>query len=112
MKLTCVECPIGCEIEVNKCGVELIVTGNSCPRGKLYAQNEITCPRRVLTTTVRAVNGKMLPVKTDAPVKKEEIFDLMKKINKIKVVTPIKIGQIVCENLTENVNVIATSNLD
>jgi CxxC motif-containing protein len=111
MKLTCIECPIGCEIEVEKRGEELVVTGNSCPRGKLYAENEITCPRRVLTTTVRAENGKMLAVKTDAPVKKEEMFDLIKKINKIRVVAPITVGQIIVENLTENVNLIATSNL-
>ena len=111
MKLTCIECPIGCEIDVEKCGKELLITGNSCPRGKLYAENEITCPRRVLTTTVRAENGKMLAVKTDAPIKKEEMFDLIEKINKIRVVAPITVGQIIVENLTENINLIASSNL-
>ena len=111
MKLTCIECPIGCEIDVEKRGEALLITGNSCLRGKLYAENEIICPRRVLTTTVRAENGKMLAVKTDAPVKKEEMFDLIKKINKIRVVAPITVGLIIVENLTENVNLIATSNL-
>ena len=40
-KLTCIECPIGCDMEVElEDGKVLSVTGNSCPRGKLYAENE------------------------------------------------------------------------
>ena len=111
MKLTCVECPMGCEIEVvNKDG-NITVTGNTCPRGKLYAENEITCPRRVLTTSVRAENGKMVAVKTDAPIKKQEMLEIMQKVNLITVKLPVKIGQIVVENLTENINLIATCNM-
>lgn len=112
MKLTCVECPIGCEIEVGKNGDTLVVRGNSCQRGLIYAKNEIECPRRVLTTTVRAENGKMLAVKTDAPVKKVEMLKLMEKINQIEVKTPVTVGQIVFRNLTEDINLIATSNLN
>lgn len=111
MKITCVECPMGCEIEVVNENGSIIVTGNTCPRGKLYAENEITCPRRVLTTSVRAENGKMVAVKTDAPIKKAEMLDVMSKINRLVVKLPVKIGQIVIENLTENINLIATCNL-
>ena len=80
--LTCIECPIGCEVEVtleeNKV---VLVKGNSCPRGKMYAENEVVCPKRVVTSTVRAKSGEMIPVKTDKPVKKSEIFAVMRKIN-------------------------------
>lgn len=112
VNLTCVECPMGCQIEVdleydNKVAA---VRGNSCPRGKAYAENEVVCPRRVLTTTVRADNGEMISVKTDKPVKKSEIFDVMKKINAAKAVTPIKIGDVIVENVTEDINVVATCN--
>ena len=83
-KLICVECPIGCEITVQTDGEKVYsVTGNACPRGKLYAENEIICPKRVLTTTVKAKNGKMVPVKTDKPVTKSKIFAIMEEINKI-----------------------------
>ena len=75
MRLTCVECPMGCEIEVELTdGKVTSVKGNTCPRGKAYAENEVVCPRRVLTSSVRATNGKMVSVKTDAPIKKEETF--------------------------------------
>ena len=109
MKLTCIECPMGCEIEVLVENGDILVKGNSCPRGKIYAQNEITCPRRVLTTSVRATNGKMVSVKTDAPIKKDQLFDTMEKINKITVCAPVYIGQVIYENITEDINLIATS---
>ena len=42
-KLICVECPVGCEIEVTLDGKEIKdIKGNACPRGKRYAENELT----------------------------------------------------------------------
>ena len=36
VKLTCVECPMGCDIEVEvENGKVVKVLGNTCPRGKL-----------------------------------------------------------------------------
>lgn len=111
--LTCIECPIGCQVEVEtKEGQVVSVKGNSCPRGKLYAENEVICPKRVLTTCVRAENGKMLPVKTDKPVKKSELFKLMKKINAIRVQAPIAIGDIIAEKIDGEANLVATGILD
>ena len=66
IRLTCIECPLGCDIEVQKENGELKITGNSCPRGKLYATNEVTCPKRVLTTTVRCEGGELVSVKTSS----------------------------------------------
>lgn len=112
-KLTCIECPIGCSIEVETEGSEVLsVQGNSCPRGKMYAENEVVCPKRVLTSTVRTDRGEMLPVKTDAPVKKSEMFALMKKINQVKAKTPVKIGDIVAEKIDGEANLVATGNLE
>ena len=111
--LTCIECPIGCQIEVEvEEGKVLSVQGNSCPRGKLYAENEVICPKRVLTSCVRAENGDMLPVKTDAPVKKSELFSLMEKINAVRVKAPVKIGDIILEKIDGIANLVATGNLD
>ena len=80
MILTCIECPMGCELEVQTLDAKVVsVEGNGCPRGKAYAQNEMVCPRRVLTTSIRATNGKMVSVKTDAPIKKRIRFALWKR---------------------------------
>ena len=38
--LTCIECPVGCEIRVETENGEVkSVQGNSCPRGKMYAES-------------------------------------------------------------------------
>ena len=111
--LTCIECPIGCEIEVEvEDGKVLSVKGNSCPRGKTYAENEVTCPKRVVTSTVRAKNGVLVPVKTDRPIRKSEIFAVMTKINATVCELPVKIGDILMENICDDAHLIATRNMD
>jgi CxxC motif-containing protein len=93
-------------------GKVLSVTGNSCPRGKMYAENEVVCPKRVVTSSVRATNGEMVSVKTDNPVPKAEIFEVMNKINAVTCKLPVKIGDVLLENVSEGVNLIATTNME
>ena len=74
-------------------GELIAISGNTCPRGKTYALNELTNPTRMITSTVAIDSAelKRLPVMTDNPFPKELIFDAMKEINKVKVKSPIKI---------------------
>ena len=110
-KLTCIECPIGCAIEVEvENGKVLALTGNACPRGKLYAEAEVVCPKRVITSTVRAENGEMIPVKTDRPVRKDAIFEVMKKINETTCKMPVALGDVLVENICDDANLIVTGN--
>ncbi len=112
-KLTCIECPIGCDVEVTlEKGKVASVKGNSCPRGKSYAENEVVCPKRVVTSSVRAVNGEMVSVKTDNPIPKTEIFSVMEKINKTTCSLPVKIGDVLVENISDGVNLVATTNME
>lgn len=109
--LTCIECPIGCEIEVTlEDGKVVALTGNGCPRGKTYAEAEIVCPKRVVTSTVRAENGEMIPVKTDKPVRKDAIFEVMEKINKTTCKMPVALGDVLVENVCDDANLIVTGN--
>ena len=111
--LTCIECPIGCELKVEMDAEgKISVTGNACPRGKMYAIDESTCPKRIVTSTVRAENGVMVPVKTDVPVKKSEIFNVMEKINRIVCKLPVKIGDVVYEKISDDANLIVTGNVN
>ena len=110
--LTCIECPLGCTIDVTLDGDKVVsVTGYTCLRGKAYAEAEVVCPKRVVTSTVRAENGEMIPVKTDKPVKKSEIFQVMEKINKTTCSLPVKIGDVLVENISEDANLLATANV-
>ena len=107
--LTCIECPIGCEITVDLDGEKIVsLTGNACPRGKLYAQDEVVCPNRVITSTVRAKDGSLVPVKTDKPVKKSEIFSVMEKINAVVCDMPVTMGQVLVENIEGDANLVVS----
>lgn len=110
--VTCIECPIGCSISVAMDGDKILsVEGNTCPRGKLYAENEMVCPRRVITTTVKTTDGRMMAVKTERPIKKSEMFEIMEKIRKIES-KPKKIGQVVMENISEDINLVSAQDMD
>ena len=109
--LTCIECPIGCEIEVTlEDGKVVALKGNGCPRGKIYAEAEVVCPKRVVTSTVRAENGEMIPVKTDKPVRKDAIFEVMKIINVTTCKMPVVLGDILVKNICDDANLIVAGN--
>ena len=107
--LTCIECPRGCTLSVEVENGSVTVSGNFCPKGATYGKNEVTCPVRIITGTVRAEKA-MVPVKTDKAVKKELIFDVMAKIRSARLLTSVKIGDIIIENVDgEGTNVISAS---
>ncbi len=111
--LTCIECPMGCEMKVEYDGCQvLMVKGNTCARGKLYAENEVICPKRVVTSTVKTCDGKMVSVKTKEPIRKSEIFTVMQKINSVVAKTPIKIGDIIVNDICDGVSLIATMEIE
>ena len=112
-ELPCIVCPRGCQLraELDESGAVLGVTGNACPRGHQYALDECTHPMRTITSTVRAENGDPVPVKTDRTVPKERMFDCMEQINKAQVRLPVKIGDVVIEDLCgTGANLVVTAN--
>ena len=107
-QMICIMCPIGCHVTVDE---NLNVTGNKCPRGKNYAIEEMTCPKRILTTTVKT-DSKMMPrlsVKTDKPIEKSLLFDALEKLNHITVKKNVKIGDVIVKHILDtDVDIIAT----
>ncbi|MBQ6400069.1 MAG: DUF1667 domain-containing protein [Clostridia bacterium] len=113
--VTCICCPVGCRMTVtlNESGEFVSVTGNTCARGANYARQECTAPERMITAVI-PVSGSPVPlsVKTEKPVPKALIFEIMKEIRALNVPLPVSIGQVVCPNvLNTGVNIIATRGL-
>lgn len=113
-ELTCIVCPKGCPMKVTLEDKEILnIEGFTCPRGKQYAIDECTHPMRTLTSTVRTSKGGVVAVKTDRTIPKELLFDCMKEINKTVAALPVRIGDILIENiLGTDANVIITANMD
>lgn len=104
-ELTCVVCPAGCHITVELDGGKVLsVTGNTCIRGKNYAESEITNPVRTLTSSVKIKTEKgfiMLPVRTDKPIPKSKLFAGMDLIHKAGVSLPVKAGDVIIKDFIE-----------
>ena len=99
-KMICITCPRGCHLEVDT--ETLAVRGNSCPKGAEYGKNEVTDPRRVLTSTVRleGVPGACrLPVKTAAPIPKGLLMQALAALDAVTVTAPVAVGQVVIHDL-------------
>ena len=98
--LICIICPRGCMLSVSDENGELEVKGNFCKRGVEYAINECTNPLRTVTSTIRLNNRDgMVSVKTSQPIKKGDIFNVMEAIRSATADAPIKIGDILIENI-------------
>lgn len=110
-EMTCIVCPMGCRLEVElEQGAVTSVSGNTCKRGEEYAKTECTNPQRMVTSTVLCDNGELLPVKTDRPVKKEDVFKVMEAINKTVAHLPVRIKDVIIENVCGS-NIVAAKNL-
>ena len=84
---TCIVCPNGCEIDAEYEGTNVLsVTGNLCPKGKAYVTQELIDPRRTIVRLTR-------------PVPKDRIFDVMAEIRRKTMKAPVRIGDVVIENV-------------
>ena len=115
-KLICIECPKGCNLEVDIENDKVVAVRNGqCDKGEPYAKQEIENPMRVLTSTVltSGLELKLMPVKTSAPIKKSSMFAAMQEIKKERITSKVKIGDIIIKNLlNEDVDLIATRSSD
>ena len=105
----CIKCSIGCHLVYDNGKI----IGNRCKRGETYGLEEVLNPKRMITTTVKTTNPQKprLSVKTSKSIPKELIFEVMKEIKRITIFHPVKIGQILKENILDlGVDVIATDN--
>jgi len=111
-RLTCVLCPVGCELEVGKDAAgSLEVKGNQCDKGVPFAVEEVLRPKRNLATSVpvRGTEDKMVSVRLTAPVPRETIFPILAEIAKLRPEVPVRRGQVLIANvLGSGVDVIAT----
>ena len=109
-ELICIVCPKGCHLKVDEEN-GFAVTGNGCERGAEYGKKELTDPRRVITSSVR-IRGGIYPccsVKTDAPIPKALIFEAMELLKDVELTSPVKVGDVVVENvLGTGVNFVVT----
>ncbi|MBQ9264536.1 MAG: DUF1667 domain-containing protein [Clostridia bacterium] len=109
--ITCINCPVGCRMEVTHEGEQVLsVKGNTCKRGDSYARQECVAPLRMVTA-VAPVREREMPVslKTRTPIPKKLIDDCMRAVMDHPFEAPIAAGDVLIENVCgSGVDVIAT----
>lgn len=122
LQFNCTTCPSECLLTVEvKRGADgavaevYSVAGNSCPRGDKFAHQELTCPMRVLTTTVAVSGGDeaLLPVRTAEAIPLALHAQAMDLIRGLEVKAPIRMSDIVLEDLLNTgIDLIASMDID
>ena len=114
-ELICIQCPLGCRLSVKIGENGVSVSGNTCPRGAIYGEKEVTHPTRTVTSTVAVLGGELdrVSVKTDRDIPKEAIFDVMRKIRAKRVEAPVTIGDVLIENAAgSGADIVATKTVN
>lgn len=122
LRFNCTTCPSECllTVEVERDADDVVVevrsvTGNSCPRGDTFAHQELTCPMRVLTTTVAVSGGDeaLLPVRTAEAIPLSLHAQAMDLIRGLVVDAPIRMGDVVLKDLLDTgIDLIASMDID
>lgn len=125
-ELICITCPLGCHLSVDReADGSLAVSGNRCPRGVKYANEELLAPKRVVSATAalagpaacaEARHGlcdvARLPVRSTAAYPKAGVPELLKAIYELKVALPVKRGDVLIKDFKgSGIDVIATRSL-
>ncbi len=109
---TCIVCPTSCPVSAEWNDTELLnIDHAQCKLAWDFIRGEIFDPRRTVTTTV-IVEGADLPlvsVKTDAPVPKQVVLEVMDHLAGVTVRAPVGIGDVIVSNVLETgSNIVAT----
>ena len=114
-ELTCINCPMGCLLTLDMDGDTIKdISGYTCPRGRTYAEKEVTHPTRIVTSTVKVMGGKKERVscKTRHDIPKDKIEAVMRAINAAQAQAPVVIGEVLIYNVADTgVDVIATASV-
>jgi len=115
MEMVCIVCPNGCRLNVERNDGKISVEGAKCKRGVNFAETELTCPTRSVTSSVKtSVEGyPVISVRTDGEIPKDKIFPLIEKLSEITVDKKIAIGTVLIKDVFNcGVNVITTTEME
>ncbi len=113
---TCVICPIGCEIDVELANGDVVsMEGNKCAKSEEFVLQELREPMRTLTTTVHISGARwpMLPVRTDKPIPRRLLFEVMAELSVVAVRAPVRMSDVIARDVGgTGVDVVASRNME
>lgn len=114
-RISCIVCPMSCEGKITFENGEIKeISGFTCQRGINYAHEEVTAPRRTLTTTIRITDGELplLPVISKTTLPKNKVIACARCLSTVSVTAPIYEGNVVYSNILNlGVDIVATRDI-
>ena len=98
---TCIVCPNGCDVTAEQRDGEYVISGEGCRRGRDYVLQEMTDPRRTLSTSVRVRGGEqpLCSVRLTRPIPKARMMEAVKAIHAMQPQAPIQAGAVLITDL-------------
>lgn len=112
-EIVCIVCPNGCKMNVviNETNKVVLVENALCKNGEGYATDEIQCPKRSLTSTIKVIGGdiQLVSVRSDKTIPKGKIQQALCELKNLELKAPIEYHQIIVSDLLgTGANIIAT----
>ena len=101
-EFVCVTCPVGCTIQAKIEDGQLVeAEGQGCKRGVAFVREELTAPRRMITTTIQVKGGQLplVPVRSSMPVPKDKLLAIADVLRSIELRAPVVEHQIVMQDV-------------
>ena len=109
--MTCIMCPVGCELTVEQTSDGVCVSGNRCVKGIEFATEELLDPKRNLATSL-PINGalfKMVSVRLNRRVSRKMLDAVLAEIRQLRPTPPVHRGDVLIKDvLGTGADVIAT----
>ncbi len=114
-QFTCIVCPTSCSVNAEWNETELLAIDRSqCKLAWDFVRGEIFDPRRTVTSTVRVADGELplVSVKTEPPVPKGSMIEVMQHLAHVVLKAPVNIGDVVVADvLGTGSNIVATKKI-
>ena len=112
---TCILCPTSCVVVAEWDDSELLSIDHSqCKLARDYVHGEIFDPRRTLTSTVQVEGGDLplVSIKTDSPIPKGLLMEVMEYLASVVVKAPVNVGDVIAHDvLGTGSNIVATKKI-
>lgn len=103
VEIICLTCPTACRgrVFIDKYGKIESCIGYNCKQGEKFAAMELKNPERVLTGTLKTGDPlqPLLPFRSSRPIPKTIIKECMDLLAEVKIEKPVKMGDIIIENI-------------
>ncbi len=104
-EIICIVCPNGCRMNVfiDEQNKVTRVDNALCRNGRAYAETEIQCPQRSLTSTIRVKGGSfpLVSVRSNKPIPKEKLQEAVKLLRTIELTAPVDFHQVIVSNILD-----------